>query len=293
MNAFRVDQILPIILYQMKARAKKLGRAFRLPKAPIPKDIRTLQRGYLLDLNQIVKALKQSTTETIVANLENIKFEADLFRPKSDSLNEKQDDFIDTIQRAIGVGRLKFLQQFSEAEIQNIVKNNAQKISSFNAKDFDRIFGKVLNVPLIRSEPYLQTATKAFVTNNVSLITSISEDHFKRVEQTVLRGVQSGTMTKDIKEQIQKNYGVSESRAALIARDQTAKFNGNLTMLRQTEVGVTKYQWSTSGDERVRPSHAEKEGNIYSWDSPPSDTGHPGEDYQCRCTAIPVFEGLE
>lgn len=293
MSTFRADQILPLVIAQKKAMAKKMGRSFRLPRTPVPRDVAPLQRQYLRDLNRIVAALKISTNETIVANLENIVYEGNLFRPKSDSVNEKQDDVVDSIRRAMSTGRLKFLQQFSEKEIENIVKKNADAINSFNAKDFDRIFGKVLNIPLIRSEAYLQTVTKGFITNNVSLITTIAEEHFNRVEQTVMAAVQKGTLTRDLKEQIQTKYGVTESRAALIARDQTAKFNGNLTQLRQTEVGVTKYEWSTSGDERVRPTHAANEGKIFSWDDPPAETGHPGEDYQCRCVAIPVFEGFE
>ena len=40
------------------------------------------------------------------------------------------------------------------------------------------------------------------------------------------------------------------------------------------------------------PSHQEKEGNRYSWDAPPADTGHPGQDYNCRCSAQPDLSGL-
>jgi hypothetical protein len=33
----------------------------------------------------------------------------------------------------------------------------------------------------------------------------------------------------------------------------------------------------------VRASHAANNGRIFAWDNPP-ETGHPGEDYGCRCT---------
>ncbi|MEM7191585.1 MAG: phage minor head protein, partial [Pseudomonadota bacterium] len=48
---------------------------------------------------------------------------------------------------------------------------------------------------------------------------------------------------------------------------------------------TTHYIWRTRGDAKVRPSHAENDGKIFAWDNPPP-TGHPGEDYGCRCTAI-------
>lgn len=48
-----------------------------------------------------------------------------------------------------------------------------------------------------------------------------------------------------------------------------------------------QYIWRTAGDSKVRSSHAERDGKIFSWDNPP-EGGHPGEDFGCRCTAEPV-----
>jgi len=49
------------------------------------------------------------------------------------------------------------------------------------------------------------------------------------------------------------------------------------------------YIWRTRGDGNVRPSHAANDGRIFSWDNPPA-TGHPGEDYGCRCVAEPYID---
>lgn len=53
---------------------------------------------------------------------------------------------------------------------------------------------------------------------------------------------------------------------------------------------TTHYIWRTRGDNKVRASHAANNGKLFSWDSPPP-TGHPGEDYGCRCTAEPYARG--
>ena len=66
--------------------------------------------------------------------------------------------------------------------------------------------------------------------------------------------------------------------------------------------GLKLYEWSTSADERVRPSHALMEGKLCKWADPKvySDDGgktwkdrpegatlfHPGEEEGCRCTAL-------
>ncbi|HCQ64199.1 MAG TPA: hypothetical protein DIU07_03045 [Rhodobacteraceae bacterium] len=49
---------------------------------------------------------------------------------------------------------------------------------------------------------------------------------------------------------------------------------------------TTHYIWRTRGDSKVRPSHAANDGTVFAWDDPPA-TGHPGEDFGCRCRAEP------
>jgi SPP1 gp7 family putative phage head morphogenesis protein len=51
------------------------------------------------------------------------------------------------------------------------------------------------------------------------------------------------------------------------------------------------YVWRTREDEKVRPSHAANDGVIFAWDAPPP-TGHPGEDFGCRCIADPYYGNL-
>ncbi len=44
------------------------------------------------------------------------------------------------------------------------------------------------------------------------------------------------------------------------------------------------YIWHTQGDDKVRSSHAERDGEIFNYNVPP-EGGNPGEDYNCRCWA--------
>ena len=77
-----------------------------------------------------------------------------------------------------------------------------------------------------------------------------------------------------------------------ITRDQTTKTIGNLTEIRQRQLGIDGYKWQTSEDERVRASHRALNGQFFRWDSPPSE-GHPGADIQCRCVAIPAVTAAD
>ena len=49
---------------------------------------------------------------------------------------------------------------------------------------------------------------------------------------------------------------------------------------------TTHYIWHTVGDNRVRSRHAQRDGEIFSWNNPP-EGGHPKEDWGCRCWAEP------
>ncbi len=151
-------------------------------------------------------------------------------------------------------------------------------------------FKALLGIEPLGSEPWLDPILTAYVQNNVSLIKTVGETYLGQVEQIVRDGALSNRKQKDIQDEIMERTGVSRRRAKTIARDQTGKLHSQLTSVRMQRNGIKRYQWSTSNDERVRLSHRAKDGNIYSFDDPPSDTGNPGEDYNCRCVAIPVLD---
>lgn len=147
-----------------------------------------------------------------------------------------------------------------------------------------------LGVNVFRNEPFLQPLANAWVKTNTDLIKTLPTRFFPELEGIIRRGVQNGVSVKDLQKEIKARYGVSDSRARLIAQDQTLKFHSSLTEYRLKSVGVDKYIWRTVQDNRVRPEHADRNGNEYSWDKPPSGGLHPGQEVRCRCRAEPVFD---
>ena len=141
---------------------------------------------------------------------------------------------------------------------------------------------------LTQSGPILD-ALRAATKDNIDLIKSIPEQYFEKLGDAVGKNMERGMRFEDLAKEIERIGDVTESRAKLIARDQTSKMNGAFNQARQTSLGIDKYQWQTSGDERVREDHAENDGKVFSWNDPPA-TGHPGEDINCRCVAVPYFD---
>lgn len=144
----------------------------------------------------------------------------------------------------------------------------------------------------LRNSPNIVERVNELTVSNIQLIKSIRTQYLDKVQNAVMQAMVQGTLNKDLAEQLKKLGKDVESRAMLIARDQSSKLNAALTRARHEEVGIKKYMWSTSGDERVRASHAEKDGQIFEYTNPPADTGHPGHDVNCRCVQIPVLDDV-
>lgn len=127
---------------------------------------------------------------------------------------------------------------------------------------------------------------------NIQLIEKAHRVYAQDVRDIMENPDNFGLSVEDLKLLLLERGSVSESRAELIARDQTLKLNGQMTKVRQQNAGVDSYTWSTSLDDRVREEHAALEGQVFRWDNPP-EPGNPGDDYQCRCVAIAVIAELE
>lgn len=145
----------------------------------------------------------------------------------------------------------------------------------------------------LRNSPNITEKVNAMTSANVQLIKSIRSQYLDKVQNAVMQAMVKGTLNKDLATQIKVLGQTTERRAMFIARDQSSKLNAALTQARHEDIGIKKYMWSTSLDERVRDSHADKEGLIFEYANPPADTGHPGHDFNCRCVAIPVFDEVQ
>jgi len=153
---------------------------------------------------------------------------------------------------------------------------------------FQKKFGMGVNV--WQSEPWLVPMRDNWVAANTSLIKNMPQQYLTQVDAVVRAGVAQGVGVKGLAKELAKIEGIDKRRAELIASDQIGKANASLSQYRQKDLGIEEYEWSSSNDSRVRPTHAEAEGKIFRWDTPPASTGgHPGYPVRCRCTALAVF----
>lgn len=130
---------------------------------------------------------------------------------------------------------------------------------------------------------------KAAAKRSSALITSIPAQLADEVGAQVAQAIAEGRSTLDLGKLIAERTGIAQRRAQLIARNEIGTVNAELAQTRQQAAGVTQYRWRTSRDERVRPEHAARDRQVFSWDDPP-EGGHPGEAINCRCIALPILD---
>lgn len=159
---------------------------------------------------------------------------------------------------------------------------------------------RVARVPIInlRQEiPGMGELMDSFVRTNAELIQDVAKQTTEQIYEVVSRAHEAGLRVEVIAGELEERFGVSKSRAELIARDQVLKLNGQVNQARQQAVGITHYRWKATMDARTRKRHAQLHNTVQQWSSPPEVAPgrheHPGGDYQCRCTAEPILDEEE
>lgn len=123
----------------------------------------------------------------------------------------------------------------------------------------------------------------------------------KAMQQSVFAGNRNEVAVKIIKD----SYDVSINKAKFLARQETRLLLTKFKQTRYEEAGVDEYKWGISNNAiqakgaryikgQVRHDHGVLEGKTFKWNNPPvtnTITGarnNPGQDYNCRCFAIPI-----
>jgi len=137
------------------------------------------------------------------------------------------------------------------------------------------------------------------LTEQVELITSLPTEAAQRVHELTTESLINGSRASEIAKEILRTGDVTEARATLIARTETARTAAALTQVRAQHAGSLGYIWHTAQDSDVRHSHAEMNGRYVPWDKPPTFvegvhkkttmTGHAGCFPNCRCFSEPLF----
>lgn len=155
---------------------------------------------------------------------------------------------------------------------------------------------RAISIPPALSETQSEMIASEYGENLNKYIKKWSAGNILELREKVQTHAYAGRRAQALEGLIRENYGVSQRKAKFLARQETSLLLSKFRESRYSDVGVRKYRWSTSHDERVRSDHRHLNGKIFCFDEPPvtdKRTGarnNPGEDFGCRCVAIGLVE---
>ena len=252
----------------------------RLPRAARPDRIAA---EYLRALGPQVRALQEILAE-FVRNLEK-----QWPKPEPERADNDQD-----IRRLVKRTADKLGKAIKAQSIVPIATKYGEATSEFQRAQLAKQARTAVSIDLRKLsgiDRKIPQQVQRFARENADLITGLGGRLAGDIAKVVEQGTFAGSRWETIAARLAERGTVTESRAALIARDQVGKLYGAVNKQRQENLGVTRYVWRTARDNRVREEHEALEGESFSWNNPPSE-GHPGEPVNCRCYADPDFSEL-
>ena len=291
-----------------EAVRKKFGRKRLLPSRVVPHYPANLEREYVRVMNAYMMLFKK----TLAEHFPNIRFLLEQGGIRTDAADNDREKLtvqmrtgaeIAAFDTAVELEIAKILNDFMEKQGLFDLRKRVDKLTNLTRKltirEWKRVVKRTLGIDIM--EDYynglrFQTLLDKWAAVNVGLIRTIPRKTLGKMRDIVKAGYLRGADTKSIAREIQEAYGTGKNHAQFIARDQMAKMNADITREQHTDAGVIEYVWRTADDQRVRDSHRSLNNKRYKYSDPPvvdDRTGRraaPGEDYQCRCVALPVFD---
>ena len=149
---------------------------------------------------------------------------------------------------------------------------------------------------------HLRAELDRLAVRNAELISSVPADIAQRITKRAAELQQKGSRPAEIERDMRLwAPELAKSRVRCIARTELSRAETDLTRERSERIGIDWYQWETSEDQRVRPSHRNMDHVLVAWNDPPAPEAligvkstlghyHAGQAPNCRCPALPLAD---
>lgn len=248
-----------------------------------------IEKQYLRAIDRFLNAIDSDVRKIV-------RQEVNFRKPVQDGLQDIQRKLSQMMVRFQSMRILKILEKTTK----NVIKsadNFARRLTRISVRSKKR------NKPEFREQleeieiaPRDDQEIEGIVQGNVALIKTVGEEYFAQIQNNIVENIREGKSQKELEAMLAKDTKVERNRAKFWASDQLGKTYSALSKKNQIESGFPNYYWRTQTDARVRDTHAELEGQKFSWDDPPILNGsgkHPGEDFNCRCFSEPALDDEE
>ena len=270
--------------------------------ASVEREYLRFIREFMVEFDQLLRSRMPALRASLEASQ---RLNLDAVPNPAGSASKSPDEILGEIERAWDKKLLSW-------EVRSRLERIAHMNRKLTVAEWNRVLQKTLGISVFEdyySGEFFKETIPTWVFENVELIITQPKDILGRMREIVQESFTQGRRVELISRDINEAYGIGKRHAMLIARDQTAKLNADITQKQMQDAGVEMYIWDTSRDQRVRESHRKMHGlycryddvNVYSRDGNgwfPKTPGmaiikgqfvQVGKDYQCRCTGRAVF----
>jgi SPP1 gp7 family putative phage head morphogenesis protein len=183
--------------------------------------------------------------------------------------------------------------------IDEILKSETLELQYLQViKTVDRKFTTSV-IDVIGIEPNITDTMKARISelysNNAKLyIKDFTTEQINKLRQELAyNSVMSGERAEDLANIIRKYYDVSKTKARFLGSQENRLLTSAYRQANYEDVGIEKFEWSTSHDIRVRDAHQMLNGKIFTYKDGAINpiTGERiwcGSEFGCRCVDIPL-----
>lgn len=289
---------------------------------------RTIEQHYFEAIrDRIIAGWKDTTQRILISRLPAIEREVAVERPGGIRI----DEWVENVSSLMH----NLTNAYDETSKQSgdIAKMVFEETDRLSHRQWYEVAKKVFGVDLVTFEPWIANEAMAFINENVDLITKTEAEVVSDISRIVNGGFRAGKRWETLQDEIMTGTDLTkgvfnkiETRAELIARDQTLKLYSDLGEKRQQNAGLVWYVWRSAEDERVvgnptgkypdpTSGHGDhyfmngkicqwKDASVYAdsiedakdgkWKNRPDNASgaKPGYQFQCRCYAEPVFDTL-
>lgn len=206
---------------------------------------------------------------------------------------------------------------------EQIAENWVGKVNRYNREKFMSQMRKTLGIDIgAIVDEAMKDDLEVMVLEAANYIKSIPDYLVGHVADRVVQHFKGIPMPENrtLRQQIKEEFKISDGRAKVLARDQTAKMNTAVTAIRQQNLGIDCYIWKTVEDNAVvgkpgglypKPTKLHRnhyimngllckwnDANVYSddkgktWKQRTDEMphNHPGDDIMCRCRPAPFID---
>lgn len=271
-----------------------------------------VEQKYFRQLQSYFKPLTDYVKKYLSENIEAI-LRGDSQEIKLDAIPGKTfDKMIYNLENWLSI-YMPDISELDEDKLNNVIftglGKTADETMAFSEKEFEKMLEKGIHVNVPTSSDWWGKMKTSWAEDNYTLITSNAKNYVSKINTLVEQGVVNGQSIRKITDEILKaTDSLTKKHCKLLARDQVGKLTGQINQSQMEEIGLDLYVWDTSMDDRVRESHAVMQGLLCRWDDAsvcsydggqtwePRPSGavdlHPGQDIQCRCSALSYYPEL-